>query len=168
MASTSFVILLSLLPKNALRLIQKCNYSFGYCHRKTFSLSRILHQQCCDIQVVVLLQTPQTSFSDVHVEHSFWHCRAKVKIPRAVKHSPSPLGWGLARLSLCVLPSLHVPGSSFVQWSQADTGEKCAPESVCVFVCVFKRHWCNRFNRATLFELDVLTPRLLNGFLKWL
>lgn len=43
MASISFVILLSLLPKNALRLIQKCNYSFGYCHRKTFSLSKILH-----------------------------------------------------------------------------------------------------------------------------
>lgn len=41
---------------------------------------------------------------------------------------------------------------------------------MCVFVCVyvFKRHWYNRFNRATLFELDVLTPRLLNGFLKWL
>ena len=93
---------------------------------------------------------------------------AKVKIPRAVKHSPSPLGWGLARLILCVLLALYVPGSSFLQWSQANTGEKCVPESVCVCVCVFKRHWCNRFNRATLFELDVLTPRLLNGFLKWL
>lgn len=106
------------------------------------------------------LTFPQSTLCDI--------VEAKVKIPRAVKHSPSPLGCGLARLILCVLPSLCVPGSSFLQWSQANTGEKCVPESVCVCVRVFKRHWCNRFNRATLFELDVLTPRLLNGFLKWL
>lgn len=170
MASTSFVILLSLLPKDALRLIQKCNYSFGYCHRKTFSLSRILHLMNSVVtfrlscyyrrrRPVSLTFTWNTLFDTVE-QRSRFHALSSIHL----RH----FGWGLARLSLCVLPSLHVPGSSFVQWSQANTGEKCAPESVCVFVCVFKRHWCNRFNRATLFELDVLTPRLLNGFLKWL
>lgn len=149
---------------------KKINYSFGvFFHRNTSSLPRIL--QLINSVVTFRLHCyyrrhrplsltfPQSTLFDT--------VEAKVKILRAV-NSPSPLGWGLARLILCVLPSLHVPGSSFLQWSQANAGKKCVPESVCVCVCVFKRHWCNRFNRATLFELDVLTPRLLNGFLKWL
>lgn len=142
-----------------LRLIQKSNYSFGK-HSSIPICSRwkVLWHLDCNVY------TDATNlFLSV-----FDTVEVKVKIPHAVKRSPFPFGWGLARLSLCVLPSLNVPGSAFLQWSQAKTGKKSVSECVCVYVCVFKRHWCNRFNRATLFELDVLTPRFLNGFLKWL
>lgn len=60
---------------------------------------------CCDIEDV-LLWTPETSF-DVPVETPFDTVKAEVKIPCVVDYSPLPLGWGLARLILCVLLSLH-------------------------------------------------------------
>lgn len=41
-------------------------------------------------------------------------------------------------------------------------------KSVCLKVCVFLKDIGATVLTGRLFELDVLTPRLLNGFLKWL
>lgn len=108
-------------------------------------------EQCRDIQVVMLLQTPQTSFFDVSAEHSFWHCRSRGQDSTCSQAFTFATWLRTGKInSLCLALSLCAR-FIFLTMEPSKHGRKvCAWKCMCVCVCVFKRHWCNHFNRATV------------------